>query len=369
MGDLLVLAEDTALRTDILRALFDIYRWDVDYGGVAIGEVVPDVILNQAADAERRQVASWVRDALPNPSDDDVERWGFDLMTGERIAWNRGDWKRRILGGFLLDLEADTLDDEAYLTICRQTGRLGDLTDRLLERGRTDDALDAVRSASDHDLIRLAGLFVDHGADDAFYDLAQQRVAASSDPDHRLVAWIRDYAEEHDDLEIAFDLSKQLFWASPSTDRYRRMRDAGQRLDRWDEERTATLDRLREAGQFHLFTRLYLVEDDVDAALRTVHQARGGWSGSTQGLKLEVARAAEATHPDAATEIYLEAACDLIDQRGRSNYAQAAEHLSRIKHISLRQNNAADWSDLIDMIRDDNTNLPALQDELDKAGL
>jgi uncharacterized Zn finger protein len=59
----------------------------------------------------------------------------------------------------------------------------------------------------------------------------------------------------------------------------------------------------------------------------------------------------------------------LPDGRGRSNYAQAAEHLARIKHIRETGHDHTDWDDLIAMIREDNNNLPALQDELDKAGL
>src|SRR5574342_463058 len=45
--------------------------------------------------------------------------------------WSDG-YHREVLGRLLLDLEAETLNDEAYLKICRETGRLNDLIECLL---------------------------------------------------------------------------------------------------------------------------------------------------------------------------------------------------------------------------------------------
>lgn len=87
-------------------------------------------------------------------------------------------------------------------------------------------------------------------------------------------------------------------------------------------------------------------------------------------LKVEVARAAEEQYPERAADLYLDLASDLIDERGRKNYAQAAQHLQRVKHIYHDLlNDPSAWKELIDLIRTDYSNLPALQDELDKAGL
>ena len=45
-------------------------------------------------------------------------------------SWS-DEYQRRAIGSFLLDLEADELDDEAYLRLCRETGRAVELVDRL----------------------------------------------------------------------------------------------------------------------------------------------------------------------------------------------------------------------------------------------
>ncbi len=61
-------------------------------------------------------------------------------------------WKRKALGGFLLNLRADSLDEETALQICRDTGRTEDLVGRLLSGGRRKKALDAVASLPDRTL-------------------------------------------------------------------------------------------------------------------------------------------------------------------------------------------------------------------------
>ncbi len=359
LGRCLAAAEDERLREQILRALFDIYRWDVDYGGIGMGDAVPAIILREAAPAERRRVATWVRSALPQPR---PEHFARNPQTGEHLSWT-DSWHRRLYGGFLLDLEADTLDEEAYLGICRQTGRLDDLTARLLEMDRLDEALDALRPASDYDLLRQPDRFAEHGAREAVRRLIEDRVVAAQNPDRRLLAWLREDAAARGDHEAAFALGRRLFWASPSVDAYRHVREAAQKSERWAEDRTALLDRLREEEQWALLTRLHLSEGEIDEALHAAHQTPG------TALKLQAARAAEETRPDEAVEIYFEAACDLIERRGRGNYAQAAEHLGRIQHVQRARNHAAAWADLIEAVREENSNLPALQDELDKAGL
>src|SRR5947199_7717003 len=50
-------------------ALFAVYHFDVDYGGIGLGDGVPDLVLEHATAEERRVVAGWVREALPQGTD------------------------------------------------------------------------------------------------------------------------------------------------------------------------------------------------------------------------------------------------------------------------------------------------------------
>jgi hypothetical protein len=85
--------EDSTQRETFLRALFDIYHWDVNYGGVGIGDEAPAIILKHATPEERAQVAEWVRKAIPKGDD------------------RRATWQQDRFGGFLVKLDKDRLDD------------------------------------------------------------------------------------------------------------------------------------------------------------------------------------------------------------------------------------------------------------------
>lgn len=65
LGECLQATSDPIQREGLLRALFDVYRWDVDFGGIDMGYQAPSLILEQATLEEKRCVAKWVREALP----------------------------------------------------------------------------------------------------------------------------------------------------------------------------------------------------------------------------------------------------------------------------------------------------------------
>ena len=349
--------DDADQREALLRALFDVFRWDVELGGYGIGDNVPDILLGQTTPGERRTMAEWVQEEIAADTDD----------------WSTG-WRNKVYGGLLLNLEADTLDDEAYLRVCRETGRLDDLIERLLALNRVDEALAEARKAEDYPLLGVADLFVNTGHDEAICTLMATRAQASSD--QRLTEWLRDYAALHDDWETALRLSNNLFEEHPSLNSYEPVRTAAEALGRWGTVRQTLLETLRKAEYYSTLTEIYLAEGEIDKALEAVRQKPqrvhgfSFFSGAPHpSLKIQVAEAAEEMYPHDAIDIYLDAALQLIGHRGRGNYAQAAEYLKRIQTAYLRLNKPETWHLLIAEIRESNNRLPALQDELNKARL
>jgi uncharacterized Zn finger protein len=369
LSTLLADVDDEALREPILNCLLDVYLWDLDLGGYGIGDWAYDALIDHTTPDEKHRLADAVRDHLPDASsngDRDPDR--VFVLSGSGGSWS-SDWKRESLGGFLLDLIGDTLDDDAYLRLCRRTDRLTDLVDRLLQRDRRDEALAAARSASDYDLYRLASTFSWHNADEAFHDLVLDRL--DDDPDRRLVEWARDYAEEHDHPDRALDLSRRLFWARKSESTYQRLRADAQAVGTWDTVQSDVLDRLRENGDYALLTRLHLSDGDVQAALQTVDKVGSSpWQYGGASLRMNVADAAEETHPDEAIRLYTDRARSLIEQRGRSNYADAGDLLARVKTLYDRMDDLDAWQSFFDALYDDELHrLPAAQDEFEKRDL
>ena len=354
-NDLAALLDDLdapAVRRAVLKELFETFAWDAKQGGYGVGDAAYGALLEKGTPEEQRRVAKWVRKAF--------EQAGHG-------------WTRNTFAELLLDLDeeqpkAEQMSDEEYLDLCRQASLTETLIWKLLQCGRPEEALDAARRAGDYALYRAADLFVEQGHADAVRSLISERL--SGNPDAHLVEWLRDYAAAHDDPQAAFDLSEQLFWKHPRLEHYRTMREAARALGTWDEKRAVLFERLREDKRYALLTRIFLDEGDYDQALHHVHQAGTGPTGVPgPGLKLQVAEAAAETHPHRAADLYLERACDLIEQRGRSNYTEAARHLGSIRDIYRRIGAAEHWEDLIAAMRKENASLPAFQDELDKAGL
>jgi uncharacterized Zn finger protein len=278
-------------------------------------------------------------------------------------------WGRERYGRFLLQLEEAWLDDEAYLEICRQTGRRGDLVERLLDLRRVDEAAAAAREAHDYVLVRLADRFVAHGHDQLAESLIRERMG--DDSDRRLMEWLKERALERGDWEEALTLTESLFWRRPGLEGYQELRALARSIERWDDLRAAILSRLAEEERDKLLIEIYLEEGEVDRALKTLQEMREAsrWRWQSDRLSVDVARAAEAERPREAIRLYVGAAHELIGRRGRGNYAEAATYLIRVRDLYRRLGEASTWETYITELRESSPRLRALKDELKKAGL
>ena len=260
LGSSLSAARDPGQREVILRVLFDIYRWDVDFGGVGIGDEAPDIMLAQATPEERERIAAWVRAALP--------------AGGSRIE----DYRRQRYGGFLLALEGDKLDDEGFLHICRATGRTHDLVERLLVLGRLDEALAEIRRAPPGLFFTFADLLRTKGHADLAERLVREQTTIGQD--YQGTAWLKGRAIERGDLAAALALAEALLWRSPSLTGYTEVQRLARQLGTWEHLRPQILARLAQEQQHALLTEIHLQEDEIDQALQTLPQAAGSaWGG------------------------------------------------------------------------------------------
>jgi uncharacterized Zn finger protein len=344
-------ATDAPLRRQhIVRALFDVYLWDVEYGGIDMGYPAHDLMLKQTTPSERQQLIGWAQKALP---------------TGNE--WSAG-WHRQVLGRLLLDLQKDMLDDEAYLAVCRKTGRIEDLVDRLLKLDRFDEAIEEARRADDYILLQLADIFVKHRRTQDADQLIRARAPKSKDT--RLVEWLKKQAVKRGDKTEVLELTEQLFKATPSLEDYRQVRAAAVACRRWEQVRPTLLAHLTKAKDYALLTEIYLLDKDIDAALESVEKVKYAWyDWGHETLSIRVAKAAEKDRPEAALRIYQTTVDRLINSRGRDNYKTATRYLKRMRPLFQHLNQQDAWEALIARIREKNRALRALKEELDRAGL
>jgi len=339
-------------RESVLRALFDVYLWDLEYGGIGIGDDVPDVLAQQTHPDERAYIVDWVRDEMPTATGED---------------WSRS-WRRQALGGLLLSLQRETLDDETFLQICRETGRTRELIVRLLDLGRLEVALNEIRRLDDNMLLEMATLVRAKGYAEPGEQLVRERLPKAQRKEE-LLEFLKNLARERGDIAEALEISETLFWQQPSLPRYNELMQLAQQRGVRDDLREDLLDRLAAAGKYTLLTEIHLQANEIAEALQTLPHVAGWGVYGAVPLNIRVAQAAEESHPFEAIPIYVAAAEQLIKQQGRENYATAARYLARVREIYKHVSQPQLWQKLIDEIREQNKRLRALQEELTKAGL
>jgi uncharacterized Zn finger protein len=274
-------------RIGILQVLFSAYQWDtIKIGGVGAAENVPQILTSQTTPSERTEIAKWTREIMPKGN-----------------SWSDG-YHREVLGRLLLDLEADNLDDEAYLRICRQTGRLNDLIDRLLIPNRMNEAEIAARTAEDYSLFKAIEIFTKHKRADLAEKLVMERLQTSRDEDvdERSIEWLSDRLRGRGDFSSSLELEERLFWKYPNLEKYKKLHKLAKQPDRWDALRIQIIAELEKRQDFGFLIGLYLYEEEVGLALATLKKLPQRWGDHE--LHLEVARASEKRFPQESIRIF-----------------------------------------------------------------
>ncbi len=350
LGKCLPAVTDSKKRIEILQVLFSAFWWDtIKIGGVGAADCAPEILTSQTTPEERKEIAKWTREILPKGN-----------------SWSDG-YHREVLGRLLLDLEVNILDDEAYLKICRQTGRLNDLIERLLKLKRIKEAKDAAREAEDYSLFKTLEIFTQHKQADLAEKLVIERLGPGKDVDERLIEWLSERLKERGDLAGSLKLEENLFWKYPNLEKYKKLHKLAKQLNRWDVLRIQIIAELEKKKDFDFLISLYLYEKEVGNALATLEKLPQRWGNHE--LHIEVAQAAKKQYPQEAIRLFKAEAERFIDYRNRDNYSQAALRLREIRDVYRELKEIQSWEKLIADIRERHKKLPALQDELNQLKL
>lgn len=340
-------------RQRVLRALFDVYKFDIDYGGVGLSDEVPELILKYASNSEKQGVTEWVRGAMKKRSGD---------------SWS-DNWHRQVYGGFALKLQKGQLDDETYIRLCREAGRLDDLVERLLKLGRLDEAQKEAARAEDYLLLQLADLFVRRQHSEIAESLVLERVPKSKDP--RVLEWLMKRGKAKGDSAAALEWARQIFDLEPSLEQYKRVRKMAKPDGNWRKVRAELVENLNAKKEYDLLTQIYLDEKDISHALEAVEKIKLGTVFWHYGLHLNVAKAAEAKHPRDAARLYRKAADRIIGQRSRAEYRDACRYLVRVRKLYQRLGTdaVAEWKKYLEKVREATKPLRAFREEMVRARL
>jgi hypothetical protein len=348
--DCLTSASESNLRLELLRSLFELFTWDLQAGKLGFADETPAILAKQTTLAEKQQIVDWIQSALADRST------------------SQDGHQRRALGGLWLDVLAEEIDDETYLQICRETSRIQDLINRLLDLEQVDQALVEARNATDSHLTVIADLFEAHG----YAELAEQFVQEQPNHavDEELLEWQKQYAVRHNRPQEALQIAESLFWQAQSAENYYALLDAADALHLREATRERALERLENAGNFPLLVEIYLLENEVDLALAALERVKPDiWGDRIAVLRRQVAEAVEIPRPHEAIRQYLLLSEALIEQRGRGNYAEATRLLQQVQKLLLGLGETERWKQTISTLRENYRRMPALLDEMQRAGL
>jgi len=348
-------------REKILEVLFAIYQQDlqdVGYKNLGFATSVSDQIMKCATPQEHLMVAIWIHDALA----DEEEK--------------ATDSQRKAYGDLLLELEKDTLDDEAYLHICRETEHTSELLDRLLTLDRVEEAIAEIQHMGDYKLLSYMDLFIQHGQDTIAERLVKEHLKAE-EPSSNLLAWLQKYYRTRDNYVAELEVTQTLFRTWPSLSHYQELRVVAKQLDRWETLRLELLAFVEQKGTTTLLIEIAIDEEEIDKALELLKKMKANdtygysyTSGYTSSsIELAVARAAKKTHPHEAIQIYQRRAERLIAEKSRKSYQGACTHLGEVKSLYTGLGEHEIWANYISSLRQQHKHLPALKDEMMKAGI
>lgn len=368
---------DASERKELLTSLFDLWKFGDDYGGVETD--IPGVIADNVTEDERKMVEGWLRQEMGS---------GQDFSS---------TWRNRRVVSFLATLKAAVhFSDDDLLEEYRKAGLHKELTEKLLQLKREDEALKAATETltEPRDVTQFADQLMKSGKawqEQAFTFVEMRMKEAESTgrekPRDFTVAnkvdtyrrWLGEKYSAYGQAEKALNIELARFQASPSEASYRSAQSAsqlaGQPEGLWTTLRPPLLKTLEQQRNWGALVSIYLAEGEVGKALAALAEMERGSSTSSYGYsypsapsnyQIQVAKAAEEHYPDEAIRLYRSAAERLINVRGRENYQQAAGYLTRVKLLYQKQGREPEWNAYISNLRNKNNSLRALKEELTK---
>ena len=352
--------EDEALREQILNAIFEVFSFDVDHGGLGLTEDIPPEFLQNTTPEEKRLVAQWVRTALAKLREKKQE----------------SDWRLTHYGGLLLALEADVLSDEEFLRIGRETNSIQAVVARLLELGRADEAVQDASQANGWQLLKLADLFVRYGQDTAVegmvYEKAQREMHSSA------AEWLKNHYLAKNNLSAALEIAELIFHKRPWFAEYQKMREISRELGNWEAVRQEALMFLETTKNIPTLVEAALDEGDIERALQLLKATKPSvldgyqWQydyARTPEIALKAAARAEEVSPRASIDLYQQYVERLITGHGRSNYQVACSYLTKIRSLYEKLDETEQWANYIARLRKRHSRLSTLKQELEAASL
>lgn len=345
------------LRQRLLNALVGAVIWDVDFGGIDYGEGADEIILEIAQPADTRHIRERIHLA-------EERKKGKEYYS---------DWTSEAYEYFLMSLDRiDSTDPEETLKRLHAKELHYLYASVLLGLKHYEQAAAVIAKLQpSYELRRGLDLLVGHQQNQTAIRLAE--AALESDYDSRIADWLIDLYRKQGDGQAEFRWQLNRMRREPHINSYISLRAAAEAVGAWSSIQPNVVSELKRKEAYAVLARVHLHEEDWDLAWDALGKVslRPGHHPAHVNYRLDFAVAEKSRHarPALAIPIYVNYARAEIDLRNRLDYASAAELLREVREMYRQMNDSAGWQTLIADLRRDFARLPALQDELNIAGL
>jgi hypothetical protein len=350
------IAESDEERQAALNSLLSAYIWDMDIGGIGLSDEIPAALL-----------------AKMKPADIPYIRQEIEAAQTRKLQSPYGEWGAEAYGGFLMELDVlDSTDPEIVLARLRDQRMHRLLFQKLLELGRVEEAIKVVEEQLTNPHHRLQAVEQLAEAGQAGTGIRLANVTLQQAFDKRLAAWLLTQYQAQGDFAAHLQLQEHRMKVSPSEHHYAELKQAAEQQGKWGTLHPEIIEWLKAHQHWATLTRVYLHDEEWDAAweaLKRVPAAKSSMVWEHDRLVWETAQRSRSARPRLAIPVYVQQARANITRRQRQHYAQAAQLLKEVRELYQQLQDEQGWRDFIKGIRAEFKNLPALQDELNKAGL
>jgi len=336
-------AIDQETRLDWLTTLLDAELADLDMGGIDFVPEAADTIIKYADEQDWEELAETIRERIPESD----------------------GWKRERLVGLLADWDKQHGHLERAQSLVRELGTLKQQIFLEVAEGRPEEAIALAKQHLREEpgtIERLADALVSAGAGEQAVGLLTGLVAEKGYSCY--LEWLVKHHREAQP-EVALAWQRQVFQQHPALSSFQTLRQLAEQLGVWPQARSEALEIIAQNNHTGLLIEIALDEGDVVRALQLLPQVSPGRSY----MRGEVAKAAQADYPREAIRLYQEMAEEAIAIRQRKSYSHAASLLRLVGELYKRLGDGAGWTKYYGALKNRYGNLPALQDELRKAGL
>jgi hypothetical protein len=353
------IVDNDALRVQVLNTLLRAFIWDVDEGGIGVGDEVSDWLVTYARQPDIAGLRNQIVAAEQRKAQSPYGRWGMEAYEALRIQ---------------LD-DMDNVDPEVVLARLRENGMYVLLINKLLLLERPQEALAVaeqhITAPSERALI-LPRL-VSAGLGDDAVRLAQTTLQNKYDA--HLLDWLLVQLKAMGDDGALMDWQFQRVKHAPTPEAYTALREVAQKHSKWDDLRKQVHNLLEQERRFDMLARIALIEEEWDAAWSWLEKTNSqavryvGFGMMGNELALTVAEHSAIARPERAIPVFVQHARRCIEQRNHDAYATAALYLGKAQVLYKRIGDLAMWQKLMTDIRAEYPRLRALHDELKRAGL